>query len=137
MPEKVTPEERLISLAIEKAREVKEAITEANGIDFPIDDKVEMEKVKRPKAQKDTSKIDMQTEEGFGLGGALVKKELDLKGQIMRVSEQVAQSAENIKQVATDFEKYKNTIPATLYNRQQSLKKDIETLQQIIDRYDN
>lgn len=76
MPEKVTPEERLISLAIEKAREVKEAITEANGIAFPIDDKVEMEKVKRPKAQKDTSKIDMQTEEGFGLGGAEIKKEV-------------------------------------------------------------
>lgn len=73
MPEKVTPEERLISLAIEKAREVKEIIREANGIDFPIDDKVEMEKVKRPKAQKDTSKIDMQTEEGFGLGGAEIK----------------------------------------------------------------
>jgi len=73
MPERVTPEERLVSLAIEKAREVKEIITEANGISFPIDDKIEMEKVKRPKAQKDTSKIDMQTEEGFGLGGAEIK----------------------------------------------------------------
>jgi len=73
MPERVTPEERLVSLAIEKAREVKEIITEANGISFPIDDKIEMEKVKRQKAQKDTSKIDMQTEEGFGLGGAEIK----------------------------------------------------------------
>ena len=48
MPERVTPEERLISLAIEKARKVKELMSDPNGIDFTEDEKLEMEKVKRP-----------------------------------------------------------------------------------------
>jgi len=75
MPEKVTPEERLVSLAIEKARKVKEALSQREPTQvIDVEHGGEMEKVKRPKAQNDTSKIDMQKEEGFGLGGAQVKK---------------------------------------------------------------
>ena len=74
MPERVTSEERLISLAIEKAREVKELMSDPNGLDFTEDEKLEMEKVKRPKAEKVTTKIPNQEKEGYGLAGQEIKK---------------------------------------------------------------
>ena len=74
MPERVTPEERLISLAIEKARKAKELLSDPNGLDFTEEEKLEMEKVKRPKAEKVTTKIPNQEKEGYGLAGQEIKK---------------------------------------------------------------
>ena len=73
MPERVTPEERLISLAIEKARKVKELMSDPNGIDFTEDEKLEMEKVKRPKGENVTTEIPNQEKEGYGLAGQVIK----------------------------------------------------------------
>jgi len=78
MPERVTPEERLISLAIEKARKAKELLSDPNGLDFTEDEKLEMEKVKRPKAEKVTTKIPNQEKEGYGLAGQEIKKKIDI-----------------------------------------------------------
>ena len=71
MPERVTPEERRVSLAIEKARKAKEMLQQESTHErLEYDDKLEMEKVKRPKAQK-ADKILNQTQkkEGYGLAG--------------------------------------------------------------------
>lgn len=60
MPERVTKEERQISLAIEKARKVKSMLTHKLHEEVPTDEKYgepEEVKVKRPKAQKDTTKM--------------------------------------------------------------------------------
>tara|TARA_R110000772_G_scaffold70181_2_gene154554 strand:- start:242 stop:496 length:255 start_codon:yes stop_codon:yes gene_type:complete len=52
MPERVTKEERVVSLAIEKARKVKELMQQESIHErLPLDDEVETVKVKRPKAQ--------------------------------------------------------------------------------------
>ena len=54
MPERVTKEERLVSMVIAKAREVKEllhlSLNDNNR--SPVDDKSEVVKLKRPKAEK-------------------------------------------------------------------------------------
>ena len=86
MPERVTPEERLISLAIEKARKVKELISDPNGIDFTEDEKLEMEKVKRPKGEKVTTKIPNREKEGYGLAGQeiSIKKEAGSYDNLIR-----------------------------------------------------
>jgi len=58
MPERVTREERTISLAIEKARNAKEQL--ALSLDNnrnPSKDESEVVKLKRPKAEKDTTKF--------------------------------------------------------------------------------
>jgi hypothetical protein len=70
MPERVTPEERLVSLAIEKAREVAEVFRQREPTQIVVNDpEPEMEKVKRPKAQADKTKIKTQNKEGYGLAG--------------------------------------------------------------------
>ena len=71
MPERVTPEERQVSLAIEKARKAKEMLQQESIHErLAYDDDLEMEKVKRPKAEK-ADKILNQTQkkEGYGLAG--------------------------------------------------------------------
>ena len=81
MPERVTKEERIVSLAIEKARKAKEELSakKRKNIEptqiFQIDTDPEVEKIKRPKAQ-DASKITNQTQkkEGYGLAGESLKK---------------------------------------------------------------
>tara|TARA_R110002020_G_scaffold53057_7_gene148796 strand:+ start:7811 stop:8335 length:525 start_codon:yes stop_codon:yes gene_type:complete len=59
MPERVTKEERIVSLVIAKAREMKEllhlSLNDNNR--SPKEDKSEVFKLKRPKAQKDTTKF--------------------------------------------------------------------------------
>tara|TARA_R110000803_G_scaffold115052_1_gene183527 strand:+ start:63 stop:719 length:657 start_codon:yes stop_codon:yes gene_type:complete len=71
MPEKVTREEKIIELAILKAREVK-ALRDGEKIE-PYD----MEKVKRPKAEKaDKIKNQTQKKEGYGLAGEVIGKGL-------------------------------------------------------------
>ena len=81
MPERVTKEERIVSLAIEKARKAKEELSakKRKNIEptqvLEIDTDPEVEKIKRPKVQ-DASKITNQTQkkEGYGLAGESLKK---------------------------------------------------------------
>ena len=50
MPERVTKEERIVSLAIEKARRAKELLQQESIHErLPLDDEIEVEKIKRPK----------------------------------------------------------------------------------------
>ena len=74
MPEKVTREERIISMTIEKARKAKELLRESmegNRLPDEKDDRMEKVKVKRPKAEKDKTKIENNdgTHSGYGKGG--------------------------------------------------------------------
>ena len=82
MPERVTKEERIVSLAIEKARKAKEELSakQRKNIEptqvLEIDTDPEVEKIKKPKVQ-DASKITNQTQkkEGYGLAGESLKKQ--------------------------------------------------------------
>ena len=82
MPERVTKEERIISLAIEKARLAKEELSAKKRMNIEptqvkeVDTSVEEVKIKRPKVQ-DASKITNQTQkkEGYGLAGESLKKQ--------------------------------------------------------------
>ena len=69
MPEKVTREEKIVDLAIAKARKTIETLRESTQV-IPYDSTVEVQKIKRPKVQ-DASKITNQTQEkeGYGLAG--------------------------------------------------------------------
>ena len=74
MPERVEKEERVISMTIEKAREVKELLRESmegNRLPDEKDDRMEQVKVKRPKAENDKTKIENQegTHSGYGKAG--------------------------------------------------------------------
>jgi len=81
MPERVTKEERMVSLAIEKARLAKEELSAKKRMNIEptqvkeADTSVEEVKIKRPKVQ-DASKITNQTQkkEGYGLAGESLKK---------------------------------------------------------------
>ena len=81
MPERVTKEERMVSLAIEKARIAKEKLSDKKRMNIeptqvnPVDTTVEVQKITRPKVQ-DASKITNQTQEkeGYGLAGESLKK---------------------------------------------------------------
>ena len=82
MPERVTREERMVSLAIEKARLAKEELSAKKRMNIEptqvleIDTDPEVEKITRPKVQ-DASKITNQTQkkEGYGLAGESLKKQ--------------------------------------------------------------
>jgi len=83
MPERVTPEERLVSIAIEKARKAKEELTAKKRENIEptqigeVEHEAEDAKLKRPKAQADNTKIKTQSEEthsGYGLAGQEMKK---------------------------------------------------------------
>ena len=72
MPERVTKEERIVSLAIEKARTAKEMLSlslENNRL--PKEDDSEHVKVSKPKVENDKTKIENNTgtHSGYGLGG--------------------------------------------------------------------
>lgn len=71
MPEKVSKEERMVSLAIEKARLAKEMLQEESVHErLPVKDESEQVKVAKPKNQR-AEKIQNQTakDEGYGLAG--------------------------------------------------------------------
>ena len=73
MPERVTKEERMISLAIEKARDAKEALSLSlnDNNRSPIDDESETVKVKRPKAENVDVEIKPDGKHnGLGLGSS-------------------------------------------------------------------
>jgi hypothetical protein len=84
MPERVTKEERTISLAIEKARSAKEELLlslENNRSPLEKDNIMEKIKVTKPKAAKVTQyKTNTNGKEGYGLGGEITefKKSLEV-----------------------------------------------------------
>lgn len=74
MPERVTKKERVISMTIEKAKEVKEilhqSLTDNNRL--PSEDKNEAVKLKRPKAKEEENVPESQkegTNVGYGQAG--------------------------------------------------------------------
>lgn len=77
MPERVTKEERTISLAIEKARSAKEELLlslENNRSPLEKDNIMEKIKLKKPKAAKVTQyKTNTNGKEGYGLGGEVTE----------------------------------------------------------------
>ena len=89
MPERVTKEERMVSLAIEKARLAKEELSAKKRMNIEptqvkeADTSVEEVKIKRPKVQ-DASKITNQTQkkEGYGLAGESLKKQKEVSVKI-------------------------------------------------------
>lgn len=105
MPERVTREERMVSLAIEKARKAKQELSAKKRMNIEptqvneFDSEVEVQKIKRPKVQ-DASKITNQTQdkEGYGLAGESLKKSSVKKRQAPTSFEQVVQmSNEELK----------------------------------------
>jgi len=71
MPERVTKEERMISLAIEKARLAKEMLQEESIHErLPVEDDSQEVKITKPKNLR-AEKIQNQTakDEGYGLAG--------------------------------------------------------------------
>ena len=110
MPERVTKEERMVSLLIEKAREAKEILYQSmQGNRLPEEDDYETVKVKRPKAQKD-DKIKNQTrkKDGYGLAGEITefKKAMDILKQILghynSVVPVMKRNADRVEEVQTD-----------------------------------
>lgn len=77
MPERVTREERRISLLIEKARDAKEILYQSlmDNNRNPQEDKSEAVKIKRPKAEKGEVQIKTNegTHSGYGLAGQISK----------------------------------------------------------------
>ena len=74
MPERVTKEERVISMTIEKAKEVKEILHQslADNNRLPSEDKNEAVKLKRPKAKEEENVPESQkegTNVGYGQAG--------------------------------------------------------------------
>ena len=72
MPERVTKEERLVSLAIEKARKVKQELNAKNVEPTQvrvIETDPEPVKITRPKAVNVKVENQTQDKEGYGLGG--------------------------------------------------------------------
>lgn len=72
MPEKMTEEEAQISRAIRLVRKAKEILQEEDKNRMPYDSEEDKEaKVKKPKAEKDDTKIENNTgtHSGYGLAG--------------------------------------------------------------------
>jgi len=72
MPEKMTEEEARISRAIRLVRKAKEILQEEDKNRMPYDSEEDKEaKVKKPKAEKDDTKIENNTgtHSGYGLAG--------------------------------------------------------------------
>ena len=104
MPERVTKEERIISLAIEKARSAKEELQlSLENNRNPADDKLDIVKLKRPKAQKDTTKFEENkgpvNEHGYAGEVTEFKKSLDVMKFTIRGEGGVGASKEQIREI--------------------------------------
>lgn len=84
MPERVSREERVISMTIEKARQVKELLRESmegNRLPDEKDNRMEKVSLKRPKAEKDKTKMENNTgtHSGYGKAGETTQfKKMDM-----------------------------------------------------------
>ena len=100
MPERVSKEERVISMTIEKARQVKELLRESmegNRLPDEKDDRMEKVKLKRPKAEKDKTKIENQsgTHSGYGKAGETTQfKKMDMKVGSTNYAKDLGESVE-------------------------------------------
>jgi len=120
MPERVSKEERIVSLAIEKARKAKEELSakQRKNIEptqvLEIDTDPEVEKIKRPKVQ-DASKITNQTQkkEGYGLAGESLKK------------------ADRVAEMKDALERGRLDNKATKYNK---MKNQMQQIRGMLDR---
>ncbi len=108
MPERVTKEERMVSLAIEKARKTIETLRESTQV-IPVDTEVEVQKIKRPKVQ-DASKITNQTQdkEGYGLAGESLKKSEIKKFEINKINDLIGKKG-SLDELTRMVEKYGKT----------------------------
>ena len=94
MPERVTKEERLVSMVIEKARDVKEMLYQSmyDGNISPAEDKSEAFKLKRPKAETPKDLIPKnQKTEGYGLAGQMT----EFKKSVMLIKSILKQEMDN------------------------------------------
>tara|TARA_X000001382_G_scaffold28941_2_gene18455 strand:+ start:22869 stop:23261 length:393 start_codon:yes stop_codon:yes gene_type:complete len=86
MPERVTKEERIVSLAIEKARKAKELLQQESTHErLPLEDELVVEKITRPKAKNVKLMNQTDQKEGYGLAGEsiehTIKKNIRIKRQ--------------------------------------------------------
>ena len=115
MPERVTREEKMVSLAIEKARKAKQELSAKKRINIEptqvneFDSEVEVQKIKRPKVQ-DASKITNQTQdkEGYGLAGETLKKQSTRKLNIEKLIGKTGAVDEIQDMIEKEFGKVKN-----------------------------
>ena len=115
MPERVTREERMVSLAIEKARKAKQELSAKKRMNIEptqvneFDSEVEVQKIKRPKVQ-DASKITNQTQdkEGYGLAGETLKKQSTRKLNIEKLIGKTGAVEEIQDMIEKEFGKVKN-----------------------------
>ena len=103
MPERVKKEERIISMTVEKARQVKELLRESmegNRLPDEKDDRMEQVKVKRPKAEKDKTKIENQsgTHSGYGLAGETTQFKKSIPQKPTSYQEMAEMAQNRIKQ---------------------------------------
>jgi len=160
MPERVTREERTVSLAIEKARSAKEellaSLNDNNRSDLEKDNIMDKVKVTRPKAEKDKSKKYSEGKHsGFGLGqnktaGQVTefKKALDIFKESIRgygYDERTGQGETNpildkeqeekverlITQVNKDMTKLKDDLVAGKINQEDFQEKMQELIREI------
>jgi len=130
MPERVTKEERLVSLAIEKARKVKQELNAKNV--EPTQVKVietdpEPVKITRPKVVNVKPKNQTQKKEGYGLGGEttehkIKKQDSAIQGMVDDVEGMVSKIQSVAKQYASD-------------NNRSALKAMMEDLSDIVRMY--
>jgi len=89
MPQRVTREERIVSMVIEKAREAKELLYQSlmDNNRSPMEADSEVVKIKRPSAETPKNLIpDNRPTDGYNLGGQMVefKKALNLFKLILK-----------------------------------------------------
>ena len=131
MPQRVTKEERMVSLVIEKARDAKEILYQSmyDNNRSPVKDESEAVKVKRPKAEKaDKISNETQKDSGYGLAGEVTefKKAVLILKNILESdyednpiwNKEAVESAEKAVESATKelqmlLDKYKSSILIT------------------------
>ena len=133
MPERVTREERTVSLAIEKARSAKEellaSLNDNNRSDLEKDNIMDKVKVTRPKAEKDKSKKYSEGKHsGFGLG------QNKTAGQVTEFKKgNLREQAKDMKKPMNLREQAKNMKrPQTLAEQAKEFKKSLDILKETI-----
>ena len=88
MPERVTKEERIVSLAIEKARKAKELLQQESTHErLPLEDELVVEKITRPKAKNVKLMNQTDQKEGYGLAGETIEHTIKKNIRIKREKE--------------------------------------------------
>ena len=130
MPERVTKEERLVSLAIEKARKVKQELNAKNVEPTQVrivETDPEPVKITRPKAVNVKVENQTQDKEGYGLGGEttehkIKKQDSALQGMVADIAGMCSRIQDVAKQYTSD-------------NNQSALKAMMEDLSDIVKMY--